>query len=135
MSSSRPSNEAPRHAPIMSEETPIDYRARLRAALAAMQKQQATIARLESARSEPIAVIGIGCRFPGGADDPDSFWRLLRDGVDAIREVPPDRWPIDDYFDPNPDTPGKMTTRWGGFLEEIDRFDARFFRISPREAI
>lgn len=119
----------------MSSDAPIDYPARLRAALAAMQQQQATIAQLESAQSEPIAVIGMGCRFPGGADDPESFWTLLRDGTDAIREVPVDRWPIDDYLDTNPDTPGTMSTRWGGFLDEVDRFDARFFRISPREAV
>jgi natural product biosynthesis luciferase-like monooxygenase protein len=118
----------------MSKDTPIDYPAKLRAALAALQKQQATIARLESASSEPIAVIGMGCRFPGGADDPDQFWNRLREGTDAIREIPADRWAIDDYFDANPDTPGKMATRWGGFLDDVDRFDARFFRISPREA-
>jgi len=82
---------------------------------------------------EPIAVIGLGCRFPG-APDPGAYWRLLRDGVDAIREVPPDRWDIDAYYDPRPTTPGKMSTRWGGFLPAVDLFDRRFFRISAREA-
>jgi acyl transferase domain-containing protein/NAD(P)-dependent dehydrogenase (short-subunit alcohol dehydrogenase family) len=87
------------------------------------------------AAAEPIAIVGIGCRFPGGVTDPDSFWNLLRDGVDAITEVPSDRWDIDAYYDPNPETPGKMYTRWGGFLNGVDQFDARFFGIAPREAM
>jgi epothilone polyketide synthase D len=86
------------------------------------------------ADDEPIAIIGIGCRFPGGVADPEAYWRLLEDGVDPIREVPRDRWDIDAYFDPNPDAPGKMYARSGGFLDGIDRFDAAFFGISPREA-
>jgi phthiocerol/phenolphthiocerol synthesis type-I polyketide synthase C len=85
-------------------------------------------------QGEPIAIIGIGCRLPG-ARDPKSFWQLLRDGVDAISEVPPERWDLRDFYDPNPATPGKMSTRWGGFLQQIDQFDARFFGISPREAV
>jgi acyl transferase domain-containing protein/NADPH:quinone reductase-like Zn-dependent oxidoreductase/NADP-dependent 3-hydroxy acid dehydrogenase YdfG len=84
---------------------------------------------------QPIAVIGIGCRFPGGVHDPESLWRLLAEGSDAIREVPPDRWKVDDLFDPDPAAPGKMNTRWGGFLDRVDEFDADFFGISPREAI
>src|SRR5262245_15884966 len=75
----------------------------------------------------------MGCRFPG-ASDPSSFWRLLRDGVDAITEVPADRWDVNALYDPNPDTPGKTCTRWGGFVNEVDLFDADFFGISPREA-
>ncbi|MBI4587682.1 MAG: acyltransferase domain-containing protein, partial [Candidatus Rokubacteria bacterium] len=82
---------------------------------------------------EPIAIIGIGCRFPG-ASGPDAFWRLLREGVDAIREVPADRWDLRAFYDPDPSVPGKMNTRWGGFLERVDQFDYRFFGISPREA-
>src|SRR5262249_39526446 len=88
----------------------------------------------EAAVREPIAVIGIGCRFPG-ADGPDAFWSLLHEGREAIREVPADRWAIDEYFDPNPDTPGKMSTRSAGFLDQIDGFDAGFFGIAPREAV
>ena len=83
---------------------------------------------------EPIAIIGIGCRFPGGVYDPRSFWKLLSEGVDVVQEIPPDRIDIDMYYDPKPGTPGKMGTRWGGFLEGIDTFDAAFFGISPREA-
>ena len=85
--------------------------------------------------SEPIAIIGVGCRFPGGGENPEAFWRLLCDGVDAIGEVPPERWNIDDYYDADPTAPGKMNTRWGGFLPKVDEFDAEFFGISPREAI
>ncbi|MBV8882509.1 MAG: polyketide synthase, partial [Chroococcidiopsidaceae cyanobacterium CP_BM_RX_35] len=82
---------------------------------------------------EPVAIIGIGCRFPK-AQNPDSFWQLLRKGVDAITEVPSDRWDIDAFYEPQPATPGKMNTRWGGFLEQVDQFDPSFFGISPREA-
>ncbi len=83
---------------------------------------------------EPLAVIGMGCRFPGGADDPNSFWRLMIDGRDAVSEVPPERWDVDALYDPDPDAPGKMSTRWGGFLERVEQFDPEFFGISPREA-
>lgn len=89
--------------------------------------------RLET-REEPIAIIGIGCRFPGGVIDPDSFWRLLLEGRDAVTEVPPERWDIDAYYDPTPGTPGRTVSRWGGFLQDVDLFDASFFGISPREA-
>jgi acyl transferase domain-containing protein/acyl carrier protein len=82
---------------------------------------------------EGIAVIGMGCRFPG-APGPEAFWELLRDGIDAITEVPLDRWDIDSYYDPTAGTPGKMSTRWGGFLEAVDVFDHEFFSISPLEA-
>jgi len=81
---------------------------------------------------EPIAIIGVGCRFPG-AKDPKSFWQLLRNGVDAIAQVPKERWDIDKFYDPEPGTPGKMSTRWGGFLEQVDQFEPSFFGISPRE--
>lgn len=84
--------------------------------------------------AEPIAIIGLACRFPGGAATPEDYWRVLRDGVDAITEVPSDRWNISDFYDPNPEAPGKMYSRWGGFLDSIDLFDAAYFGISPREA-
>ncbi|MEO1133148.1 MAG: type I polyketide synthase, partial [Cyanobacteria bacterium J06639_1] len=82
---------------------------------------------------EPIAIVGMGCRFPG-ASDPDAYWQLLHRGGDAISEVPQDRWDVDAYFNETPATPGKTNTRWGGFLEQVDRFDPGFFGISPREA-
>ncbi|HEY6391893.1 MAG TPA: beta-ketoacyl synthase N-terminal-like domain-containing protein, partial [Bryobacteraceae bacterium] len=81
-----------------------------------------------------IAVIGMACRFPG-ANDLDSFWTLLAEGADAIQVAPQDRWDSDLYYDPNPAVPGKMNTRWGGFIDAIDRFDAGFFGIAPHEAV
>ncbi len=82
---------------------------------------------------EPIAIIGIGCRFPG-ANSPEAFWQLLRDGVDAITEVPSDRWDNARFYDPDPTQPNKTNQRWGGFLEQVDQFDPQFFGIAPREA-
>lgn len=82
---------------------------------------------------EPIAIIGIGCAFPG-ARGPEAFWQLLREGRSAIREIPPERFGVDHYHDPTPGVPGKIITRWGGFLEQIDQFDPSFFGISNREA-
>ncbi|UFP94731.1 type I polyketide synthase [Gloeobacter morelensis] len=82
---------------------------------------------------EPIAIIGMGCRFPG-ASDLQAYWQLLCDGVDAIGEVPAERWDVDAFYDPHRRTPGTMNTRWGGFLESVDRFDHQFFGITPREA-
>src|SRR5690606_22492201 len=75
------------------------------------------------------------CRFPGGASNPETFWQLLHDGVDAVREVPADRWSIDDYYDPDPGAPGKTYCRWGGFIDHVDGFDADFFGIASREAL
>jgi acyl transferase domain-containing protein/SAM-dependent methyltransferase len=89
---------------------------------------------LQDRQHEPIAIIGAGLRFPGGAHDLASFWTLLQEGRDVITEVPADRWDINAYYDPDPAKPGKMSTRFGGFLEQIDQFDAQFFGISPREA-
>ena len=82
---------------------------------------------------DPVAVVGIGCRFPGGHGATE-FWASLRDGRDSIVTVPPDRWSIDGYYDPAPATRGKTDSCWGGFLDGIDDFDAGFFRTSPREA-
>ncbi len=84
--------------------------------------------------NESIAIIGIGCRFPG-AKDASAFWQLLRNGGDAIREVPADRFDHHAFYDPDPAMPGKMNTRWGGFLDQVDQFDPNFFGISPREAL
>jgi malonyl CoA-acyl carrier protein transacylase len=100
-----------------------------------IEQFQSKLDALEKARTEPIAIIGMGCRFPGGADNPEEFWNLLKKGVDAIAEVPSDRWNVDDYYDPAPETPGKMYTRSGGFIKHLQEFDSDFFGISPKEAI
>ena len=89
--------------------------------------------RTETGAADPIAIVGIGCRFPGAAGL-DEFWTLLRDGVDAISEIPRERWDIGALYDPLPGTTARMSTRWGGFLPGIDQFDPHFFGISPREA-
>jgi len=81
----------------------------------------------------PVAIIGIGCRFPG-APGRDEFWKLLRDGVDAITKVPRERWDADAFYAPDLASPGKMTSRHGGFLTGVDLLDAPFFGLSPREA-
>ncbi|OBK76783.1 type I polyketide synthase [Mycobacterium sp. 1274761.0] len=83
---------------------------------------------------EPLAIVGIGCRFPGGVDSQQSFWQMLCDDVDATRDVPGTRWDAARYHDPNPAKLGKIVTRRGGFLDQIDQFDPQFFGISPREA-
>ena len=83
---------------------------------------------------DPIAIIGVGCRFPGGVNNAESFWKLLVDGREAVGEVPPDRWNIERFFDAEPGLPSKSIAKRGGFLEGIDQFDPQFFGISPREA-
>jgi acyl transferase domain-containing protein/NADPH:quinone reductase-like Zn-dependent oxidoreductase/acyl carrier protein len=102
--------------------------------LDALRRATERIEELERRERPPVAIIGMACRFPGGADDPDRFWALLRDGVDATREVPPERWDVDAFFDPDPAVPGKMYVRRGGFLGPVDQFDPGFFGIAPREA-
>lgn len=87
-----------------------------------------------SAVDEPIAIIAVACRFPG-APDPDAYWDLLAGGVDAIREIPEDRFDIDEFYDPDQQMPGKIYTRSGGYLDSVDSFDPEFFGISPREAV
>lgn len=99
-----------------------------------VQQMRAKTDGIELLNAEPIAIIGMGCRFPGGSDNPEAFWQNLRNGVDAISEIPPDRWDADAYYDPNPDAPGKMYSRYGGFIGQIDKFEPEFFGISPREA-
>jgi malonyl CoA-acyl carrier protein transacylase len=112
-----------------------DRQAVLRNALLELRATRARLQAIENEQTEPIAIIGMGCRFPGGANNPETFWQVLREGRDAIREVPRDRWDIEAYYDANPAAPGKMYTRYGGFLDRVDQFDAPFFRISPREAV
>ncbi len=100
-----------------------------RATLAGRFAQAARVA-----GAEPVAVVGMGCRFPGDVHGVDGYWQLLVDGRNAITEVPADRWDADSYYHPDWSTPGRMNTKWGGFLSDIADFDAEFFGISPREA-
>ena len=85
--------------------------------------------------NEPIAVIGLGCRFPGDIHGPEALWQFLSDGRSAVGEVPPDRWASFDDGSPEVAAALSGTTRWGSFLSELDAFDAEFFEISPREAV
>jgi microcystin synthetase protein McyE len=112
----------------------IDHKKLIAATLIKMEAMQARITELETRQSEPIAVVGMGCRFPGGINSPEAYWNYCQAGLDAIVEVPQSRWDISKFYAQEP-TPGKMNTRYGGFLQEdINEFDARFFSISSREA-
>ncbi|WP_309891777.1 SDR family NAD(P)-dependent oxidoreductase [Archangium sp.] len=101
----------------------------LERATVTIKKLKAENAQLRAAQKEPIALIGMACRFPGGANDPESYWRLLANGVDAIREIPQERWPAGEL-----DVNELPALRWAGLLDSVDGFDAEFFGITPREA-
>ncbi len=103
-------------------------------ALAEIRDLRARLAAAEASRHEPIAIVGMGMRLPGGVRDAESYAELLWSGRDAVTEIPPQRWSLDALYARDPDEPGKMTTRYGAFLEDVDQFDAEFFGISPREA-
>lgn len=106
----------------------------MKQALKAIQQLKARVIELESTVIEPIAVVSMGCRFPGDNTNPSRLWDNLRRGQDAITEIPKDRWDVDSFYDPDPDVPGKMYTKFGGFLDKVDHFDPAFFGISAREA-
>ena len=118
----------------MSNPQSPDYPALLRRSLVAIEQLESKLAAAEAELSEPIAILGMACRFPGDADTPAAYWELLVAGRDAVTEVPPTRWDVDAVFDPDPDVAGKTYTRWGGFISQVDGFDAAFFGVSPREA-
>ena len=101
--------------------------------LAPRNEQRADSNNSTETATDAIAIIGLGCRFPG-ANNPESFWQMLHEGRDGITEVPTERWNAGTYYDPEQAVPGKMNTRWGGFLSHVDQFDPFFFGISPREA-
>ena len=107
----------------------------LKRAILELREMRAKLDETDRRQKEPIAIVGIGLRLPGGADDPSSLWQMLADGVDAISEIPRDRWDLDAYYDLDPDKPGKMNTRHGAFIKGVDQFDAEFFGVSPREAV
>lgn len=116
----------------MTAET--DSTPQLKRALQAIKDLRARLENVERKHREPVAVIGMACRLPGGADSPEAFWTLLKNRVDGITPIPVDRWDVSSLFNADPDVPGKVATRWGGFLTQVDQFDAPFFGISPREA-
>ena len=130
-----PENAAlsPKNA-LSENDSPVNLSPTKRALLA-IQQLQAKVDALEQAQREPIAVVGMSCRLPGGAESPAAFWRLLEDKREAIAPIPDDRWDSNHYYSSNPDEPGKVITQYGGFVPHLYDFDAAFFRISPREAI
>ncbi len=103
-------------------------------ALLALKQMQSKLEALEQAKHEPIAIIGIGCRFPG-AGNPEEFWQLLQNGKDAIVETSAERWDKSDYYAQKQSTLSKICTTYGGFVPHLKEFDASFFRIAPREAV
>jgi acyl transferase domain-containing protein/acyl carrier protein len=111
-----------------------DRRELLKSASRKIDALRASLAEAESRHSDPVAIVGMGCRLPGGVDDADSFWRLLSQGMDGTTEIPPDRWHVDDYYDPDPDVLNKMYSRRGGFINNVRSFDPLFFHVSPLQA-
>jgi acyl transferase domain-containing protein/D-arabinose 1-dehydrogenase-like Zn-dependent alcohol dehydrogenase len=108
----------------------------LRASVKETERLRGQNRRLLAASREPIAIVGMSCRYPGPARSPQELWQLVRDGVDAISELPTDReWDFERLYDPEPGRPGYSYVRNGGFLQDACEFDAEFFRISPREAV
>ncbi|WP_238372611.1 type I polyketide synthase [Heliomarina baculiformis] len=119
----------------MSDKPSPDYHGLLQRSVVTIQRLEEELSQLKAQNSEPIAIVGIGCRFPGSANTPEALWELLSEGRDVVTEVPPHRWNIESIYDPDPDAQGKTYARWGAFLDDVEGFDPAFFGITPREAI
>jgi acyl transferase domain-containing protein len=118
----------------VSHDAPNPSTSTVKQALLALETMKTRLEAAERANRAPIAVVGLACRFPGGAGSAAQLWPLLQGGVDAVRRIPPERWDADAYYDPDPAVPGRTHAPYGAFVDDIDLFDAPFFRISPIEA-
>ena len=118
----------------MSNNNNTDTAKLLKQALKELKKSKDSVQRLEKEKHEPIAVIGLGCRLPGGANSPERLWELLENGEDAIVDMVDQRWVGDDFYDPDPEAIGKLYTKANGLVDDVDQFDAEFFGIAPVEA-
>ncbi|WUT24837.1 acyltransferase domain-containing protein [Streptomyces sp. NBC_00696] len=117
----------------MEDTRVIEY---LKRVTADLHRARARLLELESGRQEPIAIVSAACRFPGGIDSPEDLWRAVVEERDLISAMPADRgWDIDELYDPDPDSVGKMYVKEGGFLQDAGGFDAGLFGIPPREAL
>lgn len=111
-----------------------NYHSLLKNALVEIKRMRSQLEHSESEKNEPIAIVGMGCRFPGSSNSPEAYWQLLHNGINAVTAIPANRWNVDAYYDADRETPGKMYTRYGAFIDDVDKFDPQFFEISPREA-